>query len=94
MDISSVSPQERVFQGVFPGGISYADRYREVQGDYARLAFLPYDTLELKFEQDCPLHLRNWITESAAAIQSRRGEQYPISTSGQTVLLGVERNRI
>lgn len=39
-----------LFIGVFPGGISYCDRSREVDGDYKRVAFLPYDTLALRID--------------------------------------------
>lgn len=79
---------ERIFIGVFPGGISYADRQREKHGDYARLAFLPYDTLELKVEPDCPAELRPQIETDAAAVQAKRGELFQISSAGQTVMLG------
>ena len=36
---------QRVFTGIFPAGISYADRSREVNGDYVRLAFLSYEAV-------------------------------------------------
>jgi hypothetical protein len=79
---------ERVFVCVFPTGISYADRQREKHSDYAPLAFLFFDTLELKWEPDCPKHLCPGIEADAAAIQARKGEHYEISAAGQTVLLG------
>lgn len=52
--------RDRLFSGVYPCGIVYADRYREKGGDYARLAFLPYDTLQLSMpktiaRQNCEL---------------------------------------
>jgi hypothetical protein len=78
----------RIFAGVYPAGIVYADRHREEHGDYARLAFLSYATLELEVEKSCPAQLRAEITEDAARIQARRGQQYQVSASGQTVLLG------
>jgi hypothetical protein len=78
----------RIFVGVFPCGISYADRTVELDGDYKRLAFLPYNTLELEFSKGCPADVKEWITLDAARIQSMRGQQYPISQTGQTVLLG------
>lgn len=81
---------ERIFVGVFPTGIVYADRKREKGGDYARLAFLPYSTLALKIEPDCPAALRTWIELDAASIASRRGQAFEISTSGQTVMLGAD----
>lgn len=39
-----------LFIGVFPGGISYCDRSREVAGDYKKIAFLAYDTLALRID--------------------------------------------
>ena len=82
------SPSERLFVGVFPAGISYADRSREKHGDYARCAFLSFRTLELELESDCPQALRALIVKDAARIQARRGQQYEVSACGQTVRLG------
>lgn len=77
----------RLFIGVFSTGISYADRHREEQGDYAKLAFLPYDTLQLEVYA-CPVELQARIQSHAATIQARRGQQFQVSSSGQTVMLG------
>jgi hypothetical protein len=82
------SDRDRLFAGVFPCGISYADRTREVAGDYKPLAFLPFSTLHPKFEKDCPPGLRALIEADMAVIQARRGEHFQVSTCGQTVLLG------
>lgn len=79
---------DRLFIGIYPAGISYRDRHREKLGDYAKLAFLPYDTLELKVEEDCPAELRTRIESDAATIQNKRGERFQVSTTGQTVMLG------
>lgn len=79
---------DRLFIGCLGVGISYADRHREKHGDYARLAFLSLGTLELTVEDDCPAELRAEIESHAATIQAKRGEQYQVSTSGQTVTLG------
>jgi hypothetical protein len=79
---------DRLFIGVFPGGISYADRYREVHGDYKRLAFLSFNTLELSLEKGVPADLAREIITHAKKIQARRGQQYQVSSSGQTVMLG------
>jgi hypothetical protein len=78
----------RIFSGVFPCGISYADRARERHGDYVTLAFLSFRTLALEYAADCPPELRAWIATDAAAIQARRGETFQVSTAGQTVTLG------
>lgn len=85
---STASAKERLFIGIMPTGISYADRSREVDGDYARCAFLPFDTLALKVAPKCPKELLGLIEADAAAIIARRGEQFSISTSGHTVVLG------
>lgn len=79
---------DRLFIGIYPMGIVYADREVEVLGDYKRLAFLSYRTLDLELKPDCPAELRGHIENHAEAIQARRGQQYEVSTSGQTVLLG------
>ncbi len=79
---------QRIFIGCYPEGIVYADRTVEEHGDYARLAFLPYDTLELEFSPTCPLQLKQEIRDSAAHLQAHRGEPYSISSCGQTVILG------
>jgi hypothetical protein len=80
--------RRRIFVGVFPGGISYADREREEYGDYKRLAFLPFESLALEWSAGCSPDVKEWIAESAKYYQSRRGQQFQISQSGQTVLLG------
>jgi hypothetical protein len=88
----------RLFVGCFPAGISYADRSIEEHGDYKRVAFLPYRSLELEVS-DPGSPLLPLVCEEAAKIQARRGEVFGISacgradaaagiTSGQTVLLG------
>lgn len=85
---ASKSEGDRLFVGLYPGGVVYADRGREVHGDYARLAVLGYRKLELAIEKDCPQELRLLIEADAATFQARRGQQLEISTAGQTVLLG------
>lgn len=78
----------RIFAGIYPAGIVYADRGREVNRDYKRLAFLPFATLELRLEPDCRPDFAAEIKVDAAAIQARRGQPFQVSTSGQTVILG------
>ncbi len=85
----SLDPTERLFIGVYPGGLVYADRSIEIQGDYKRLAFLPYRFLMLEWAStDCPSDLRQIIENHAAQIAARHGQCYQISASGQTVVLG------
>lgn len=88
---SKTTPKgDRLFIGTFPTGIRYADKQRERGGDYLPLAFLPYSTLQLEWDRRAPvaLGLREQIERHADSIRARRGEAYPISSSGQTVKLG------
>jgi len=79
---------ERLFIGVYPAGIVYADRKKEEHGDYKRLAFLPYDTLELDIKKGVPASLRKEILAHAMRIQSMKGQPFSTSASGSTVMLG------
>ena len=79
---------DNLFMGVFPGGISYADRSREEHGDYMSIAFLDFATLTLTWRNNCPPEMRERIETDAAEIQAREGELYQVSTVGQTVRLG------
>lgn len=81
--------KSRIMGAKFSTGIYWADTTREEHGDYKRLAHLPYHTLELKFETDCPPELREQIKTAAAKIQAMRGQEYQVTTSGQTVTLGI-----
>lgn len=89
---ANARPENRVFCGVFPTGFVYADRNREKHGDYARLAYLSFSTLALEVERDCPRDLAEYIRKAAEKIQARKGEEYQISTAGQTVTLGYAAN--
>lgn len=80
--------EDPLFTYVAATGICYCDRTRTGDGDYARIGFLPFSTLEADIAEDCPDALRDRIVASMAAIQARRGEDYQISTAGQTVRLG------
>jgi hypothetical protein len=83
------NPSSRLFAGIYPTGIVYADKSREVDGDYMRVAFLPFSTLELEWEAvQTDAAMREEIQQDAGRVIARRGEQYPVSASGQTVTLG------
>ena len=71
-----------LFIGVYPTGLVYADKSIEREGDYHRVAFLPYNTLELKV-YDFGSPLLQAIRRDAHVIQARRGELFGISTSGK-----------
>jgi hypothetical protein len=86
--ILASSQPPRLFIGLFPAGIAYADRTQVLDRDYRRLAFLSYQTLELEWcADDIPADLAAFITADAQTIQARRGELFHV-TVGQTVLLG------
>ena len=79
---------ERIFSGVYPTGIIWADRFNEEHGDYKRLAYLNFKTLELQIEKSCPKDLISFIQADAKLIQDKKGENYQVSTSGQFIKLG------
>ena len=86
-----MSRADDLFTGVYSTGISYADRSRERHGDYLKLAFLPYDTLELTWyepETKVPAALRTAIRADAHRMAAKRGQAFQTSTSGQIVTLG------
>ena len=79
---------KRLFIGVYPTGLIYSDREREEHSNYKLLATLPFHSLQLTIEPECPNGLRSRIEAHAATIQAMRGQQFQISTAGQTVRLG------
>jgi hypothetical protein len=83
------NPFDRLFAGIYPTGIVYADRAREVDGDYLRVAFLPFSTLQLEWAPGThPIELREAVERDAADVIAQRGQQFQVSTAGQTVILG------
>lgn len=78
---------KRLFVGVFPAGIVYADRQR----DHKTVALLSYATLVLHWRAEVDDELKAEIERNAATLQARRGEQFEVSATGQTVMLGGER---
>lgn len=78
---------DSLFIGCFPTGLSYADKNKSEHGDYKRIAFLFFDTLELKVYDHNSPHL-SYVEEHAYSLRERRGEEYQTSTSGQTITLG------
>lgn len=77
---------DRLFIGLMPAGVSYCDRQVEEDGDFKKLAFLPYDTLELDILPGCPDDLAAQIRKDAS--RHRAGDVLEVSTSGQAVRLG------
>lgn len=83
-----IPAEKRIFCCIMPVGFSWSDRSRLVNGDYKKLAFMPFSTLDLAIVPNCPADLAAFITADAAKLQARRGEDYQVSTCGQTVKLG------
>lgn len=79
---------KRLFIGVYTCGLVYADRMREENGDYRRLCFLPYTSLEPEWSGRVSPELRREIERDVATMQARRGQTFQISTCGHTVRLG------
>lgn len=80
---------DRLFIGCYPCGLVYADRKRSEYGDYKRLAFLSYSTLELEVsDSKMPKGLLKEIKAHADTIIAKKGQEFQVSTAGQTVALG------
>ncbi len=77
-----------IFLCIMTTGWWWTDRTREEHGDYARLAFLSFSTLELEIFKGCPENFKARIQAKAENFQSMEGQDYQISTSGQTIRLG------
>jgi len=75
----------RLFAGKYSAGIVYADKKVPFGRDYKKIAFMPYNTLELRFYK-CPDELKQEIINDA--LTYKRGDKLQISTCGQTVILG------
>jgi hypothetical protein len=78
---------DRLFAGVYPTGISYADRSQELNGDYKPIAHLFFHNLHLDID-DPKSPLLDEVKADAAKIQARWGEEYQVSSGGQTITLG------
>jgi hypothetical protein len=79
---------DRLFIGVYPAGLVYADRHREEHGDYRRVAFLPYKSLVLEPAKGANRELLGQAIDHAQTIIARRGERFQVSSCGQCVVLG------
>ena len=51
-------------------GIVYADRFKEVNRDYQKIAFLSFHDLQLEIYEHCPEHLIERIVKNAAFYQA------------------------
>ena len=74
---------------ITPTGITFADRTREENGDYKKVAHLFFDDLTIQFyDAEAPTDLLNDIINNATTYQMRAGEQQHISATGQFITLG------
>ena len=80
--------EDPVFLATMPTGWWWTDRTREEHGDFAKLAFLSFSKLELEIYPGCPDNLRQRIEDEAAYFKAMKGQDYQISTAGQTIRLG------
>lgn len=81
------SLKDRLFIGVFPCAIVYADRAVEVDRDYKRVASLPYRELALQVA-DPKSPLLPLIRKHAKTIIARRGKRFSIDGCGKAITLG------
>lgn len=79
--------EARLFQGVYSTGIVYADREVERDNDYRPLAFLPYDTLQMDYEKDCPDMWRPLLEQKAAEMLARAGQRFALAQN-MSITLG------
>jgi hypothetical protein len=87
--VDNTEPEpDRLFIGLYPEGIVYADRKIEEHGDYRQVAFLPYSTLVFQPHKVADKDLLDQAKRHAATIQAKRGERFQISSCGQYVILG------
>lgn len=78
-----------LFIGCYPTGLVYADTSNEVDGDYKRIAYLNYRTLELEID-DAKSPLLPLVMADAERMKAKRGERYQIA-GNMSVILGRER---
>lgn len=78
--------KDDLFIGNFPTGLVYANKAKEIAGDYQRLAYLNYRTLQLEIEKACPAELLVHIKSHHAEIMKLRHTVYPIAGNMQVVL--------
>lgn len=81
------TPESALFAYVAPEGIVYCDRRQEEYGDYKKVAFLSFRTLELSLYNP-RADLLPLITSGAARLQAQKGQEYQVSGAGQSVILG------
>ena len=86
---------KRFFVGIQATGVVYCDKAREENNDYLAIARVFFDTLELKWynKETTPEAMLELIRVSSMDLQSRCGQEYQVSASGQTITLGYATQR-
>lgn len=82
------SDGQRLFIAIWSTGIGYYDKARIADGQYQRIAFLDYHTLEIEWHSALPSDLAAEITADAATIQAKRGQPFQFGGPGQAIILG------
>lgn len=75
---------------VMPTGISWVDTSQDGPrtGDWTKVGHLFFSDLRVEIPKGTPRAVEEDVRRRAAVIQAKRGEQYQISGSGQTITLG------
>jgi hypothetical protein len=73
---------DNLFIAVQPAGIVYCDKSITVDGDYACVAFLPFDTLALKEYRKRSSVLPD-VRKHAESMVARRGQLFAISATAR-----------
>lgn len=84
--IKQISWSDRLFCGLYPTGIVYADSGRAGAGDYKRLAYLNYATLKLDLEPDCLPEFKVLIEADAELLRESQGTNYQIAGNASVIL--------
>ena len=74
--------QDNLFIGVHSTGLAYCDKSITVDGDYAKVAFLPFDTLVLKEYRKRSSVLPD-VRKHAESMVARRGQLLAISATAR-----------
>lgn len=88
---------DNLFIATCSTGLSYCDKSVTVKGDYALVAFLPYDTLVLKEYRKRSSVLAD-IRKHAESMVARRGQLFATSTTARRdatgALVGCSQTRL
>jgi hypothetical protein len=87
-NLKNIGANEALFCGNYPTGIFYADKRREVNGDYMTIGRIFYSDLSWKISDNCPADIRSLVQADIDRILSMKGQEYQVSSCGQTVTLG------